>query len=148
MNADDKRKAETAKFLDNLTEFLANNNSDERELIEDLRAEGPDPEKLLANFQTMLSQFAPTWKENAERERLLAEESLFGHRSNPHMTRDELKANIRATIESMQDLGVPMQVGAFHLKFQEAGDEDLESMLEDLTSQLALLKRQKGEPGG
>jgi len=45
----------------------------------------------------------------------------------------------------MQELGAAVPAGAYHQKFLEATDTDLESLLEDLAAQYNVLKS-KGNP--
>lgn len=143
MNAEDKRRREVAKFLDNLTEFLDDDTRGMPELAEDLRSEGFDPSKLLKDFQDILSQYAPTWRERATRDRLVAQEALQNEARNGHKSREDVKREIQAIVESMRALGAETELGAYHHRFQESQDGDLESLLQDLGIQLKLLKGEK-----
>ena len=54
---------------------------------------------------------------------------------------------IKLLVEQMRQLGAPEEAGAYHQKFQEASDTDLESLLQDLRVQCRLLKSQKDKGG-
>jgi hypothetical protein len=141
----DKTARETARFLDNLTEFIAGEEQQLDEIIDSLRAEGLDPEESLRQFRQALSEHAPTWREKAARARALLAGSFEIQKARVHRTRSEIEREIRETVESMRALGAPIEAGAYHRKFEEARDEDLESMLEDLHFQRALLLKQRDE---
>jgi hypothetical protein len=141
-NADNKAR-ETAMFLDNLTEFIAGEDQRLDEIIDSLRAQGVDPDESLRQFRQALSEHAPTWREKAARARELLAASFETQKVRVRRTRSEIEREIRETVESMRTLGAPIEVGAYHRKFQEARDEDLESMLEDLQFQRALLLKQR-----
>lgn len=47
----------------------------------------------------------------------------------------------------MRQLGAPVAAGAYHQKFQEATDTDLESLLEDLRTQCELLRGKQNSHG-
>jgi hypothetical protein len=143
MNSDDKRELETTRFLENLTEFSANDNRPMEELTEDLRADGMNPERLLTGFRKLLTRYAPTWREQATRERLLIREAVDKAQAITHRSRSETETQIQASIESMRRLGAQVEAGAYYRKFQEARDEDLESLLVDLTIQLDFLSRNR-----
>jgi len=144
MNAADKKASETAKFLDNLTSFLAGEGRDVEEVLGSLRAQGVNPEQSLREFREILSEHASTWREKAARARSLIEASLRSGREKVRLSRSEVEAQIREVVESMRSLGAPVEAGAFYRKFQGARDEDLESLLEDLQLQRALLLKQQG----
>src|SRR5579863_2496865 len=61
----DKNARETARFLDNLTEFIAGEEQQLDEIMDSLRAQGVDPEESLRQFRQVLSEHAPTWREKA-----------------------------------------------------------------------------------
>jgi ElaB/YqjD/DUF883 family membrane-anchored ribosome-binding protein len=139
----DKDKLEAAKFLDNLTSFLSDETSDVENLREGLRAEGVDHQEVTERFHQILSEFAPTWKERAERERKAALEALRTIQDRVRRTRDELVSEIRRIIETLESEGTGVVAGAYYRKFQEATDEDLKSLLEDLEVQLVAVRRKK-----
>jgi hypothetical protein len=139
----DKNARETARFLDNLTEFIAGEEQQLDEIMDSLRAQGVDPEESLRQFRQVLSEHAPTWREKAARARLLVAASFETQKARAHHTRSEIEREIREIVESMRELGVPVEAGAYHRNFEEARDEDLESLLEDLRFQQALLLKQQ-----
>jgi hypothetical protein len=140
--ADDAAR-ETARFLDNLTEFIAGEEQQLDEIKESLRAQGVDPEESLRQFRQVLSEHAPTWREKAARARALLAASFEPQKARAHRTRTEIEREIRETMEAMRALGAPIEAGAYHRNFEEARDEDLESLLDDLQFQRALLLKQQ-----
>lgn len=139
----DKTASETARFLDNLTEFIAGEEQQSDEIMASLRAQGIDPDESLRQFRQALSGHAPTWRERAARARALVAASFETRKARAHRTRSEIEHEIRDIVESMRALGAPLEAGAYHRKFEEARDEDLESLLEDLRFQRALLLKQQ-----
>jgi type I site-specific restriction endonuclease len=139
----DKAARETARFLDNLTEFIAGEEQHLDEIKDSLQTQGVDPEESLRQFRQALSEHAPTWREKAARARALLAASFETQKARVHRTRSEIEREIRDTVESMRVLGAPIEMGAYHRKFEEARDEDLESLLEDLHFQRALLLKQR-----
>lgn len=138
----DKKAREARKFLDHLTEFLSANGLGTDELRESLRTQGVDPDESLQRFRRILSEHAPTWRERAARARASMVKSFeTGEPRIPHRTRSELEREIREIVESMLGLGAAVEVGAYHRKFEEARDEDLESLLDDLRLQREWLVR-------
>jgi hypothetical protein len=144
MTNDEKLRLEVASFLDNLINFLADDNRSKEQVNDDLRARNIDSEATLTEFRNLLSQYAPTWQEQAQRGRRLALEALESVRNKGPQTPEQVKTEINAIVESMRVLGVPVEAGAFHRNFQEAEDEDLESLLVDLMLQWDLLQPEKG----
>ena len=59
----DKTARDTARFLDNLTEFITGEDQQLDEIMDSLRAQGVDPEESLRQFRQTLSEHAPTWRE-------------------------------------------------------------------------------------
>lgn len=143
MKNKDERAQEATQFLDNLESFLAENSPKPDELVEDLRAKGLDPVELVHDLNQLLAEHAPTWKQRAERERLAALESL--PKSSMKRTRHETEVGIGSLISQIQQFGVQISPGAYHQKFQVATDADLESLLEDLETQLEILKKKHNE---
>jgi hypothetical protein len=143
MSNADKKARETAKFLDNLTEFVAGDEQELKEILESLRTQGVDPEVSLAQFHEILSEYAPTWREKAARARMLVTKSLESQKARVRRSRAEIQHEIREIVESMRALGAPVEAGAYHRKFEEAQDEDLESLLEDVRFQRDLLLKRK-----
>ncbi len=141
-NADDDAR-ETARFLDNLTEFIAGEEQQLDEIKESLRAQGVDPEESLRQFRETLSEHAPTWREKAARARADMAISFESQKARAHRTRTAIEREIRETMETMRALGAPIEAGAYHRNFEEARDEDLESLLDDLQFQRALLLKQR-----
>jgi hypothetical protein len=141
----DKNARETARFLDNLTEFIASERQQLDEIVDSLRAQGVDPEESLRQFRQTLSEHAPTWREKAARARALLAASFETQKARVHRTRSEIEREIHDTVEAMRTLGAPVEAGAYHRKFEEARDEDLESMLDDLRFQQTLLLKQQGK---
>jgi hypothetical protein len=143
MDNADKKARETTEFLNNLTEFLSSDERETGEIIDSLRAQGIDPDESLKRFRQILSEHAPTWQEKAARARTALATSFETHGARMRRARADIESDIRELVESMQMLGAPVQAGAYHRKFQEARDEDLESLLEDLQFQRELLLKQK-----
>jgi Pex19 protein family protein len=143
MGSTDKTARETARFLDNLTEFITREDQELDEIMDSLRAQGVDPEESLRHFREALSEHAPTWREKAARARADLAASFESQKERAHRTRSEIEREIRETMESMRALGAPIEAGAYHRNFEEARDEDLDSLLEDLQFQRALLLKQK-----
>ena len=143
MSSTDKNTRETAKFLDNLTDFVAGEEQEVSEILESLRSQGIDPEESLRQFHQVLSVHAPTWREKAARARVLLLASFESQAAKVRRNRAEIEQEIREIVESMRALGAPVESGAYHRKFEEARDEDLESLLEDMRFQRDLLMRQK-----
>ena len=139
----DKTARETARFLNNLTEFIASEEQQLDEIKDSLRTQGVDPEESLRQFRQALSEHAPTWREKAARARALLAASFETQKARVHSTRSEIEREIREIVESMRALGAPVEAGAYHRNFEEARDEDLESLLEDLRFQRALLLKQQ-----
>lgn len=136
---------ETARLLDNLTEFIAGEGQQLAEIIDSLQMQGVDPQESLRQFRETLSEHAPTWREKAARARARVTASFETQKERVHSTRSEIMREIREIVESMRLLGAPVEAGAYHRKFEEAGDEDLESLLEDLRFQRDLLRKQRDE---
>jgi len=147
MKHDDKKSGEAARFLDNLMSFLADDDPHGKDLVEDLRVRGLDPDRIAAEFSDLLKQHAPTWSEKAERERLAALDDLAVACEDIHRPRIKTIAQIELLVEQMRQLGAPAEAGAYHQKFQEASDTDLESLLQDLRMQCQLLKHQRDKDG-
>lgn len=144
MDNADKKVRETAEFLNNLTEFLSSDEREIGEIINSLQAQGIDPVESLKRFHQILSEHAPTWQEKAARARAGLTASLETRAVRIRRARADIERDIRELVESMQALGAPVQAGAYHRKFEEARNEDLESLLEDLQFQRELLlKRQE-----
>ena len=143
MSGANKKTSETTRFLDNLTSFLTGDNREIGEIVDSLQMHGIDPEQSLAEFREILSKHAPTWREQATRERRLAQASIEHRNKRTRQSRPEVERRIREIVESMRTLGVAIEVGAFHRKFQEARDEDLDSLLEDLELQRNLLLKKQ-----
>ncbi len=141
---DKDKKSDADRFLDNLTSFLAEDISPE-ELVEDLRASGLDPEQLDNEFRALLAEHAPTWRQRAQRERIAALEKFVKRGATPPRARFDIEQDIRGVIQAMRELGAAVPAGAYHQKFLEATDTDLESLLEDLAAQYNVLKS-KGNP--
>jgi hypothetical protein len=143
MGNSDKIAGETVRFLDNLTEFIGGEEQQLDEIKDSLRAQGVDPQESLRQFRQVLSEHAPTWREKAARARALLAASFESQKARAHRTRTEIEREIRETMESMRALGAPIEAGAYHRNFEEARDEDLESLLDDLQFQRALLLKQR-----
>jgi len=145
MDDGDKTIRETARFLDNLTAFIAGEEEQLDEIIDSLRTQGVDAEESLRQFRQALTEHAPTWREKAARARGLLAASFETQTARVHRTRSEIEREIREIVESMRTLGAPVEAGAYHRKFEEAQDEDLESLFEDLQFQRAMLLKQQGK---
>jgi hypothetical protein len=143
MKQNNKKSDEASRFLDNLTSFLTDDGTQQEDLAEDLRVSGLDPNGLKDEFRKLLSEHAPTWKEKAERERLAALETFSKAGTKAPRARNETVQEIQGLIQAMQQLGAPVAAGAYHQKFREATDADLESLLEDLAAQHRILKSKK-----
>jgi hypothetical protein len=143
MSNSDKTARETARFLDNLTEFIAGEEQQLDEIKDSLQTQGVNPEESLRQFRQTLAEHAPTWREKAARARRLVAASIETQKAKVHRTRSEIEREIREIVESMRELGAPVEAGAYHRNFEEARDEDLESLLEDLRFQRALLQKQQ-----
>jgi hypothetical protein len=146
----DKNPRETAKFLNNLTEFISSEDREMKELRDSLIAQGVDPEESLQQFRQLLSEYAPTWREKAARARAVVAASFGSQRDKIQLSRTGMQDGIREIVESMRALGAPIEAGAYHRNFKEARDEDLESLLEDLRFQYELLlkKQEKADSDG
>jgi len=138
-----KRRKEAAEFLDNLSSFLMDDGRSVDQIKEDLHAQGVDSEGSLTAFRRILSEHAPTWQERAKRARTRAEQIVKEHVHESRETREGIKQRIKDLIDSMKGEGAPITAGAFFMKFQEAKDEDLQSLLEDLEIQRDLMKRKE-----
>ena len=150
MRSADKNPRETAKFLNNLTEFISSEDREMKELRDSLIAQGVDPEESLQQFRQLLSEYAPTWREKAARARAVVAASFGSQRDKIQLSRTGMQDGIREIVESMRALGAPIEAGAYHRNFKEARDEDLESLLEDLRFQYELLlkKQEKADSDG
>ena len=145
MSTDEKRSADATKFLDNLFAFLTDESRQKEEVAEDLQIEGINPEESLRQLRETLLQCGPTWREQATQARKLAQEAMHKQIEKAHRSRDEVVKEIQEVLEFMRNQGAPVEVGAFYRKFQEAGDEDLVSLLEDMKLQRDLLLRRDEE---
>jgi len=143
MDNANKKARETAQFLNNLTEFVADDEREMGEILDSLRAQGIDPDESLQRFHQILSEHAPNWREKAIRARQVLAASFEIQKAKIHRTRSEIERDIREMMESMRALGAPVEAGAYHRNFEEARDEDLESLLEDLRFQRELLLKQQ-----
>ncbi len=144
MKPNDNKSDEAARFLDNLVSFIADERRDQQEVVEHLRSQGIDPDQALRKFHDLLSQFAPTWRERAARERSAALEALpVGQTAR--RTREEVIQQIKDLVGGMAKLGAPVVAGAYHQKFQESTETDLQSLLEDLQTQYESLKKQQSK---
>lgn len=132
---------EAAKFLDNLTEFLTTEDRDAEEVAGSLREQGVDPGESLRQFHEILSEYAPTWREKAARARARLALSFESQKVRVLRSRADIQCEIREVIETMRTLGSQIEAGAYYRKFEEAQDEDLKSLLEDLRFQRDLLER-------
>ena len=148
MSSKEKDRFEAARFLDNLTSFLSDDDRKAEEIAEDLRTEGLDPQELLTHFHKILSEHAPTWKERAKRERAAALQAVQPLREKASRTRDKIVSEIRQIVESLRQQGTEIVAGAYYRKFEEATDEDLESLLEDPKVQLQAMRKKGQTPGG
>lgn len=140
MKPNNKKPSEAARFLDNLESILTSADPVGEELAESLRDDGLDPNRVDHDLRQLLEQHAPTWKQKAERERKSALEALSKSKMIAARTRAEVEQGIREIVQAMRQLGAPVIPGAYHQKFQESTDADLESMLEDLEAQYRALK--------
>lgn len=147
MKHDEKKSAEAARFMDNLMSFLAEDDLHGKDLAEDLRARGLVPDQIVAEFRDLMMQHAPTWSEKAECERLAALDALALARETVQLPRIKTVEQIKLLVEQMRQFGAPAEMGAYHQKFHEASDTDLESLLQDLRTQYESLKKQKNETG-
>jgi ElaB/YqjD/DUF883 family membrane-anchored ribosome-binding protein len=141
MSSKEKDRLQAAKFLDNLTSFLGDEDRTAEEIAEDLRTEGLDPQELLTQFHRILSEHAPTWKERAERERAAAIQALQPLREKASRTRDTVVSEIRRIVEALQQQGAKVAAGTYYRKLDETTDQDLESLLEDLKVQLEAVRK-------
>ena len=146
MSSEEKDKLQAARFLDNLTSFLSDEDRKAEDTTEDLRTEGVDPQELLNHFHRILSEHAPTWKERAERERAAALQAVQPLREKASRTREKVISEIRQIVESLKQQGTEIVAGAYYRKFEEATDEDLESLLEDLKAQHEAVRRKRQMP--
>jgi hypothetical protein len=133
---------DAARFLDNLTSFLTEDSIRGEHVAEGLSASGIDPEGLAGDLRDILSKHAPTWMQKAQRERLSALDALSKGNALSRPRR-EVERAIQDLIQAMLDLGAPVVAGAYHQKFQEATDADLESLMQDLSAQYEVLKDKK-----
>jgi len=139
-----KKVRETTQFLDNLTKLITDDRRETSEIVESLRAQGIDPTESIKEFHRLLSEHSPTWQEKAARARAAVVTLFTSRTAKARKSRAEIVAEIRRVIDSMRDLGSPVEAGAYHRKFEGARDEDLESLLEDLSFQRDLLLKQRG----
>ena len=142
MDNANKKAGETTQFLNNLTEFLSSEDRGIEEILDSLREQGVDTDESLQRFHQILSEHAPNWREKAARARAVVAESFETHKARIGRSRSDIEREIREVVESMRALGAPVEAGAYHRKFEEARDEDLESLLEDLQFQRTLLLKQ------
>jgi hypothetical protein len=144
MKPEDKKTTQSAaKFLDNLASFLGEDVPSREDLIKDLEARGVDVNQICNDFRALLSKHAPTWREKAERERQAALDAFSKQRPAVPRIRTEIENEIDSLIQAMQQLGAAVPAGAYHQKFREATDADLESLCDDLAQQYETLKKKK-----
>lgn len=137
-------KSQAKNFLDNLT--AAASRFEGRtldEIKEDLRSEGVDPDEVLSKFRQLLREHAPTWKERAQSERAAALRAVQPLREKVSRTREKVVSEIRHIVESLKQQGTEIVAGAYYRKFEEATDEDLESLLEDLKVQFEAVRKKR-----
>jgi hypothetical protein len=142
-----RNSRETTEFLSNLTEFISGEDREMNELRESLLAQRVDPDESLKQFRQLLSEYAPTWKEKAFRARMLLTASFGPQMGKMQRSRTEVQDEIREVVESMRTLGAPVEAGAYYRKFEEARDDDLVSLLEDLRYQHELLLKKADSNG-
>jgi hypothetical protein len=143
MNSRDKRSQEDAAFLNNLTSFLSDEHRSLEDIKQSLREQGIDPDSALQEFRNTLAEHAPTWREKASRERQRANETLSYDRTQPARSREEIVTEIREVADGMRSLGAPIVAGAYHRNFEEATEDDLETLLNDLKVQWDLMQRKQ-----
>jgi hypothetical protein len=145
MNPNDKKSVQSAaaKFLDNLASFLGDDSPSREDLTSDLETNGFDVNQLRSDFRGLLSEHAPTWQQKAERERKAALETLARQEVAAPRARSVVENEINNLIQAMQQLGATVPAGAYHQKFREATDADLESLRDDLALQYQILKKKQ-----
>src|SRR5256885_4829536 len=90
-----------SRFLDNLASFLASEGRPKAEVVESLRTRGMNPDQLLRDFRSLLSEHAPTWMEKAARERQDALSSLVGMEKPLERTREAMVERMEFLISAM-----------------------------------------------
>lgn len=145
MSPNDKKSVQSAaaKFLDNLASFLGDDSPSREDLTSDLEAHGFEISELRSDFRRLLSEHAPTWQQKAERERKAALETLEKQKAATPRARSVVENEINNLIQAMQQLGATVPTGAYHQKFREATDGDLESLRDDLALQYQILKNKE-----
>jgi len=145
MNANDKKSVQSAAttFLDHLASFLGDDSPSREELTSDLETDGFEVDQLRSEFRALLSEYAPTWQQKAERERKAALETLAQQKVAPGRARIVVENEINSLIQSMRQLGATVPTGAYYQKFREATDADLESLRDDLALQYQILKKKQ-----
>jgi hypothetical protein len=145
MSPNDKKSVQStaAKFLDNLASFLGDDSPSREDLTSDLEGHGFDVTQLRSDFRTLLSGHTPTWHQKAERERKAALEALAQQNAASPRARSVVENEINSLIQAMQQLGAAVPAGAYHQKFREATDADLESLRDDLALQYQILKNKE-----
>ena len=141
MSGDNRRSREAEVFLDNLTEFLTHESVPIEEIKERLRNDGIDPAKCIANLRDMLAKHAPTWQEQAAREREETLRELSSSKEGVRLPRDQILQKISELVTFLRDQGTDFAPTANYRNPQEFTDEDLMSLLEDLQVQVRTLKR-------
>jgi hypothetical protein len=141
----EKKNQQARRFLENLTSFITPNNRTKEELSESLSERGIDVSAALANFSRILQEHGSDWRSQARRDRLSAVQTVARAGQMGRQTREYLIQEIQNVTAAMQKLGAPVQAGAYFREFKEATDQDLESLLNDLTVQRDLLERKQNE---
>lgn len=146
MRNDKPKRSSEEKVLDNLTDFVTNDDDRTVEEIKaDLISRGIDVDAALERFHQALTEHAPTWKDTAAAARRAAERSLTSLKQAHAKSRAEIIAEIEARAADMRRWGAPIPAGAYHHRFEQASDEDLQSLLEDVESQYDSLKASRQE---
>lgn len=138
-----RKREEAASFLNNLGELLGGTEQSKEDLVTSLRTRGIDTDAALSEFRKILDEHAPVWRKEASIARRAALKGLDESAVPPSTSRSTLIETVGQLVSAMRQLGAPMEVGAYHREFREATDEDLRSLVADLTAQLESLKRQK-----
>lgn len=136
--ADKNKRLTPPEFLDTLRRFLTSTEAESiEELDEELKAEGIDPDAVRARVVAMVAAHADerrlSWRERAAAKRRAIVETLAALRQAVPQGREALLARVRALTESLG----PQLVETYCHRFEEARDEDLPGLVEDLEHVIA-----------
>ncbi len=134
--AEEKSPRTPSEFLDKLSEFFGATGEDSLDELRDrLRAEGVDPDTLIARVRELVGTRSRTiqlqWQAKARQERLEASERLKGLTASLAGTREQVLDRIRGLLAG-GPAAQQAQLQAYFRNFEGMSDRDLASVLEDL----------------